>query len=254
MLFTFASTLAFSDLIAASPGISGPGFVTPSTRPPTRAPVRPVANPLEPAAPTVPRLPVLADPAEVEPTAGAPDELAVPTALVPGAVGTLLAFPAPLGSFTELFNPPALAGPLGTPLMPEVPAPADPAFGVPTGLADPAVGPLAAPVAEAPPDAPPPAPPELPPPLCAWAATGPISAIIMMNLRGSNFRIGTPVELLHSGNSGPVRLFPSAAGRSPTPHRLGTRSRPSISDRPVPSPRPAWRPADVRRNRQCGAG
>jgi hypothetical protein len=163
MLFTLASTLAFSDLIAASPGTSGPGLVTPSIRPP--APVRLAADPLELAAPTVP-LRVPADPDEAAPDEAAPDELAVPAALVPGAVGTFVALPTPLGSLTALFSPPALAGPLGTPLIPEVPAPADPAFGVPAGLAAPAVGPLAAPVA-APPAEPPPAPPPELPPLCA---------------------------------------------------------------------------------------
>jgi hypothetical protein len=122
-------------------------------------------------------VPVLPDPDRAEPADAEPDELAVPAAFVPGAVGTFAAFPTPLGSFTELFSPPALAGPFGTPLIPAVPAPADPAFGDPAGLADPVVGPLAAPLgappvappADAPPaDAPPPAPPlELPPPLCA---------------------------------------------------------------------------------------
>src|SRR3954452_23054093 len=165
MLFTLASTFAFSELIAASPGTWGPGLVTPSIRPPVR-----LADPF--AAPTVPLR------APAEPAAADPDELAVPAALVPGAVGTLAALPAPLGSLTALFSPPALAGPLGTPLIPAVPAPADPAFGVPAGLADPAVGPLAAPVAvppaapaAAPPPAPPaeapPAPPPELPPLCA---------------------------------------------------------------------------------------
>src|ERR1700750_3321571 len=113
MLLTFASTFAFSDLIAASPGTSGPGFATPSTRP--AAPARLFAVPLELAAPTV-LLPALADPVGAEPADVAPDELAVPAALVPGAVCSFAALPAPLGSFTELFSPPALAGPLGTPL------------------------------------------------------------------------------------------------------------------------------------------
>src|SRR3954468_2487348 len=161
MLFTLASTFAFSELIAASPGTSGPGLVTPSIRPPVR-----LADPF--AAPTVPLR------APAEPAAADPDELAVPAALVPGAVGTFAALPTPLGSFTELFSPPALAGPLGTPLIPAVPAPADPPLGAPAGLVDPAVGPLAAPAdpapvappAEAPPEAPPPAPPPEPP-LCA---------------------------------------------------------------------------------------
>jgi hypothetical protein len=38
----------------------------------------------------------------------------------------------------ELLLPPTLPGPAGTPLMPVVPAPADPALGVPAGLAPPA--------------------------------------------------------------------------------------------------------------------
>ena len=169
MLLTFASTLASSDLIAASPGISGPGLVTPSIRPLAPAPARLFAIPLEPTVP-----PPLPDPDGPE-AAEAPDELAVPAAFVPGAVGTFAALPAPLGSLPELFNPPTLAEPFGTPLMPAVPAPADPAFGDPAGLTDPAVGPLAAPAAvppvappaDAPAEAPPPVPPEPPPPLCA---------------------------------------------------------------------------------------
>ena len=93
-----------------------------------------------------------------------PDEFAVPRALVPGAVGVFVEFPAPLGSLAELFSPPTFAGPLGTPLTPAVPAPADPALGEPTALPVPAEGPLAAPPAEEPPldDAPPTADP--PPP------------------------------------------------------------------------------------------
>ena len=42
--------------------------------------------------------------------------------------------------------------------------------------------------------------------------------------------------------------------RHSIPRRPGTRSRPSCADRPDPSPRPAWRPADCRRNTRCGAG
>src|SRR5437868_14338459 len=132
-----------------SPGIEGPGVTVPSMRP-----LRPVALPL-----VIERL---------APAAGEPVELAVPSRLVPGASGTLAEFPAPLGSLSELFRPPALAGPEGTPLMLEVPAPADPAFGDPTALPVPAVAPLAAPPADAPPAEPP-----LPPPLlCANTARG----------------------------------------------------------------------------------
>lgn len=85
-----------------------------------------------------------------------PDELAVPRLFVPGGTETTFpALPAPLGSLPELFRPPALAGPDGTPLTPAVPAPAEPAFGDPTALPVPADGPLAAPP-ELPPLAPPP--------------------------------------------------------------------------------------------------
>ena len=90
---------------------------------------------------------------------GAPDEFAVPAGLVPGAVGILAALPAPLGSFDELFRPPALAGPLGTPLTPAVPAPAEPALGEPAAVPVPADGPLAAPPATPGRSAPPPEPP-----------------------------------------------------------------------------------------------
>jgi hypothetical protein len=47
----------------------------------------------------------------------------------------------PLGSLTELLTPPTLPGPAGMPLTPVVPAPAEPAFGVPTALPDPAAVP-----------------------------------------------------------------------------------------------------------------
>src|SRR3954470_18628106 len=126
MLFIFESTLAFSFLISISPGIDGPCVTVPSMRP-----LRVVA---------VPVVTELLAPAAVEPV-----EFAVPNRLVPGASGTLAEFPAPLGSLSELFSPPVLAGPEGTPLMPEVPAPAEPAFGDPTALPVPAVAPLAAP-------------------------------------------------------------------------------------------------------------
>ena len=90
-----------------------------------------------------------------------PDELAVPALLVPGAGGAAIfaELPAPLGSLPELLRPPTLAGPDGTPLTPAVPAPAEPAFGEPAALPEPADGPLAAPPALAPPPAPPPLPP-----------------------------------------------------------------------------------------------
>jgi hypothetical protein len=98
-----------------------------------------------------------------------PDELAVPELLVPGGGGavSLDELPAPLGSLAELFSPPEFAGPDGTPLTPDVPAPADPALGEPTAL--PLEGPLAAP---------PVLPPLAPPALCAWAAIGKVKIAI----------------------------------------------------------------------------
>jgi hypothetical protein len=74
-----------------------------------------------------------------------------------GSGGTFEALPTPLGSFTELLFPPALPGPAGTPLTPVVPAPAEPAAGVPVAL------PEAAPAVD---------PPAAPPAPCARAATG----------------------------------------------------------------------------------
>ena len=143
-----------------SPGIAGPCVTVPSMRPPIAAPV-----------PLTAALPVVAlDPPEPVPALPAdPDEFAVPKLFVPGAVGTFAELPAPLRSLPELLSPPAFAGPLGTPLTAAVPAPAYPAFGDPTALPVPAVGPLEAP-AEAAPAAPPPAdplpaePPADPPP------------------------------------------------------------------------------------------
>ena len=90
--------------------------------------------------------------------------LAVPTVLLVGTSGALAELPTPLGSFPELLRPPTFAGPLGTPLTPWVPAPGEPAFGEPAGLAAPLVGPLAAPAADAPPAEPPPDEPPPPPP------------------------------------------------------------------------------------------
>jgi hypothetical protein len=49
-------------------------------------------------------------PAPLFAAAPEPDDWAVPALLVPGAVGSLAALPAPLGSLTELFGPPGLAG------------------------------------------------------------------------------------------------------------------------------------------------
>jgi hypothetical protein len=63
-----------------------------------------------------------------------------------GGGATLAALPMPLGSLTELLTPPTLPGPDGMPLTPVVPAPAEPAFGVPTALLDPAAVAPGAPV------------------------------------------------------------------------------------------------------------
>jgi hypothetical protein len=151
MLFIFASTLGSSALISASPGIEGPGLTVPSIRlPDVPVPAIPVVDP--PAAP------------------GDPVEFAVPKVLVPGGVGVFTALPAPLGSFAELLSPPTFAGPLGTPVTAVVPAPGAPAFGVPTALPVPTLGPLAAPVVELPE-----APPADPPPLVCAIASVPIS-------------------------------------------------------------------------------
>jgi hypothetical protein len=63
----------------------------------------------------------------------------LPVGLVLGGGGgaTLDALPIPLGSLIELLVPPTLPGPAGMPLTPVVPAPAEPALGVPTALPDP---------------------------------------------------------------------------------------------------------------------
>ena len=110
----------------------------------------------------------LADPV-VTPAPG-PDEFAVPALLVPGGGGevSLDELPTPLGSLPELFSPPEFAGPDGTPLTPDVPAPADPALGEPTALPLPE-GPLAAP---------PVLPPLAPLALWAWAIMGKVKIAI----------------------------------------------------------------------------
>ena len=109
-----------------------------------------------------------------------PDDCAVPALLVPGDPGeaSLEELPAPLGSLTALLRPPAFAGPEGTPLTPAVPAPAEPALGLPTALRLPAAAPLAAPPALAPPPPAPlePPPPPPPPPPCARAAVEPAAS------------------------------------------------------------------------------
>jgi hypothetical protein len=120
MLLILRSTVLSSGLIAILPFAFGPVAAVP-----------PGVDPAEPV--------VVEDPARP----GDPDELAVPALLVPGAGGwvSFTELPAPVGSLTELFKPPALAGPDGTPLTPAVPAPAEPAFGEPAGLALPAAPP-----------------------------------------------------------------------------------------------------------------
>jgi len=174
MPFIFASTFEFSFLISTSPGIDGPWVTVPSIRPP-RFPAVPVVTE---------RLAPGAD----EPAPDEPVEVAVPNLLVPGASGTFAEFPAPLGSLAELLSPPTLAGPDGTPLMPDVPAPAEPALGDPTALPVPAVAPLAAPPADAPPAEPPLLP--LPPPLpWANAAMGQITAAAINSLTQERFGI-----------------------------------------------------------------
>jgi hypothetical protein len=141
MLFSLRSIALSSASIAASPLVCGP-----------LAEVPPAAEPAEPVVTPAP---------EFMPD---PDELAVPALLVPGAGGeaTFAELPAPLGSLTELLVPPALAGPDGTPLTPDVPAPAEPAAGEPAAL----------PVAD------PPAPPLAPPALCANELIGDIKIAI----------------------------------------------------------------------------
>jgi hypothetical protein len=161
MLLIFLSTALSSAEIAASPEVDGPVTLTP----PGLARPTVVVEP-----PDALPVPVVAVP---------PAELAVPRELVPGAVCTFAEFPAPLGSFTELLRPPAFAGPLGTPLIPDVPAPAEPALGVPAAEPVPADGPLAAP------------PPVDPPPLLwASALSGESRIAISRNLAGVEMDIG----------------------------------------------------------------
>src|ERR1700744_1757851 len=115
-----------------SAAVSGPPFVTVPS-------IRPLAVP--PAG--LPAKPTVVDPCgPVAPPDGAPEELAVPAPLTPGALFSArllvlalfwMPLPAPLGSLPELLRPPALPGPV-TPLTAEVPAPADPALGAAPGL------------------------------------------------------------------------------------------------------------------------
>src|ERR1700754_779348 len=148
MLLILRSRILFSASIAASPLLLGPV----ASVPPGAGRADPVVTPE----------PVLTPD---------PVEFAVPRLLVPGGGGeaSFDELPAPLGSLPELFSPPALAGPDGTPLTPAVPAPAEPALGDPAALPLPADGPLAAPPA---------LPPPAPPPLWAWAPSGEIKIAI----------------------------------------------------------------------------
>ncbi|GAC1332254.1 MAG: hypothetical protein NVSMB20_03460 [Bradyrhizobium sp.] len=141
MLLILRSTALSSASTAASPFAFGPVAAVP-----------PGAGLDEPD--------VIDDPVDDPVPVEEPDELAVPALLVPGAGGEAIfaELPAPLGSVPELLRPPTLAGPDGTPLTPAVPAPAEPAFGEPAALPEPADGPLAAPPALPPPPAPPPPP------------------------------------------------------------------------------------------------
>jgi hypothetical protein len=104
---------------------------------------------------------------------------------MPGSLEAFAAFPAPLGSLPELLRPAAFAGPV-TPLIADVPAPAEPALGEAPGD-DPEAPPADAPPAEAPPDEePPPEPPPPPPPLCAKTDKGDSRTATKITLRTSD--------------------------------------------------------------------
>jgi hypothetical protein len=143
MLFSLLSICLSSALIAPSASFRCDDGVT--------AEFPPVADPAAPVVTAAPEF--IAGPELAE----EPDEFAVPALLVPGGGcdTTFDELPTPLGSLPELLRPPTLPGPDGTPLMPAVPAPAEPALGEPAALPLPAVDPLAA-----------------PPALCANDATG----------------------------------------------------------------------------------
>jgi hypothetical protein len=177
MLLILRSTVLFSSVIAAS------------TLPDPADLPEPVVTPLSVLTPR-------------------PDDWAVPAVLVPGAGGdaSLDGFCAPLGSSPELFNPPGLAGPDGTPVTLCVPAPAEPAFGEPAAVLLLAEGPLAAPPALAPPVlAPPPVPPLLPPPLWASDMAGDIRIVIAATAAAAHASfIG---NLLFESNGGALPLF-----------------------------------------------
>jgi hypothetical protein len=185
MLFTLRSIARSSAAIAASELLRPFGSVT--AGPGADCPPDPVVTP---------GCEFMADPVDC----------AVPALFVPGEA-SLAELPAPLGSLSELLTPPVFAGPGGTPLTPAVPAPGEPALGLPTacGLAD---APLAAPPALAPP---PPAPPEPPPPPpCAKAA-------VELTAR-STIAAYAPRDDLDIGN---LLLGLNHSGRVPFPERIG---------------------------------
>src|ERR1700716_1612005 len=146
MLFSLRLICLSSASIAASPSLCGPLMLVPAG-----------ADVAEPVVTPAPEF------------AAGPDEFAGRALLVPGGSGAASfdELPAPLGSLPELFSPPALAGPDGTPLTPAVPAPAEPALGEPAALPLPADGPLALPLLA-------------PPALCANETTGPARIAIAM--------------------------------------------------------------------------
>jgi hypothetical protein len=176
MLLILRSTCLFSS-ITASPFFCGPVTSNP--------------DPADLPDPVVTPLPVLTP---------LPDDCAVPEELVPGADGDACrdAFPAPLGSSLEFFNPPGAAGPGGTPLMPCDPAPAEPALGEPAAL------PLVLP-ADPPAD-----PPDDPPELWASEATG-YSRIAMAVIADVSF---IEISPFRSNDSAPA-LVPAGTIRPP---------------------------------------
>jgi hypothetical protein len=191
MLLTVRSSLRFSASIFASLVVSellvegDSGIRVPfGLSPPLDTPLE-LAVPREFVPVELPAFPLV----DCEPVDGPePDELTVSRFFMPGEVGTFAALPAPLGSLPELFRPPTLAGPLGTPLTPAVPAPAEPAFGEPAALPEPFVGPLAAPPAAAPPAVPPAEPPpELPPPPPPPWARADVDPIAKISAKAINF-------------------------------------------------------------------
>jgi hypothetical protein len=138
-------------------------------------------------------------PVVVAPPDGTPVEFAVPAELVPGGGGdaTLDALPAPLGSLTALLRPPALAGPDGTPLIADVPAPAEPALGEPAAEPVPAD-----------------APPAAPPALCANALMGSImivAATSVARIESLLIEISLSISTRHAGTGSVAEQIRAAA-------------------------------------------